>query len=84
MEAASHGLHCTGADDGLEKARSGESGKSPPWCLGGTRALPRKNPFPRASPGNSPERWSQEDGREHDHSAGHVEINVEIIPAGAR
>ena len=63
MVAVSRWLHGTGADVGLEKARPGESRKSPPWCLTGTRALPRKKQFPRASPGNLPEKKDQEDGR---------------------
>jgi len=58
MEAASRLLHCTGADVGLEKARGGESGKSPPWCLSGTSATARE--VLRASSGRSPERWSRE------------------------
>jgi hypothetical protein len=73
MLAPSRGLHRTGADDGLEKPAIGEFRKPPPWCLSGTRALPRKNPAHRASPGNSPEKNSQEDRRENDK----VEIEVE-------
>ena len=64
MVAASRGPHRTAADDGLEKPAIGESVKMPRWCLSGTRALPRKNPAHRASPGNSPEKKSQEDGRD--------------------
>ena len=65
---AERGLHCTGADVGSEKARPGESLKMPPWRLSGTHALPRKNQFLRASPGNSPEKKPQEDGRVYDDS----------------
>ena len=83
MEAASRGLHGTGADDGLERARSGESRKPPPWCLSGTRALTRKNPSHRASSGNSPEKKSQEDDGKMDISVSHGKAIVKIhAPTG--
>ena len=46
----------------------------PSWSLTGHRALPRKNQFPRASPGNSPEKKFSEDGRENDDFAGRGKI----------
>ena len=83
MVAASRGLHRTAADDGLEKSAIGEFRKPPPRLPRGTRALLRKNPAHRASPGNSPEKKSQEDDGDTACTPPHgCKVIVGIIPAG--